>query len=501
MKLKYIVPSFVAAMAMLAGCSDTDYDYHLNNVRLSSSYVSIPEKGGTTNIIMNVTDTWSIDTTGVSKWLDVSPVKGEAGDSVKVSFTAPATLDGRTADLLLTCGDNRQHINVIQGLAKVSPATCREVIDGPDSKTYMVTGVCTAIANTQYGNWYLEDATGSIYIYGTLDKNGKEQNFTSWGLEVGDEVTVKGPKKTYNGTTVELVDVTVLKINKSLIKVDSVENNTLPVEGGEFISYLTCKGQGVSVEIPEDAKSWLSISSIRSVGTSSVVKFRAAANVGGDRKVKIVFHTTDGKKDYSSETILSQLGAIVPATAGEFLAAKVGETQYRVSGVIESIGNTKYGNFHIKDYSGSVYVYGLADFAAKGYKVGDVVTLVGKRGEYKGSAQMIGAVAENHVVVTAVSVADVLAKDDDPNTYYMVTGEVTSIDNADYGNVHIKDGDTEMYVYGCYPTFGAQGDARKGLVKAVGLKVGDRLTVIGTKGSYKGTPQLLNGVYAGHESH
>ena len=499
MKLRYIIPSFVAAMAVLAGCSDADYGYRLDNVELSSSYVAIPEDGGTTHITMNVTDSWSIDTTGVSKWLTVSPVKGEAGDSIKVSFTAPAALDGRTADLLLSCGANMQHINVMQGLPKVSPATCKEVIDGPDSKTYMVTGVCTAIDNTKYGNWYLEDGTGSIYIYGTLDKDAKEQNFTSWGLEVGDEITVKGPKKTY-GTTVELVNVTVLEINKSLIKVDSVENDTLPIEGGEFISYLTCKGQGVSVEIPENAKSWLSISSIQSAGSNAVVKFKAAANVGGDRNTKIVFHTTDGKKDYTSTTSLSQLGAIVPATVGEFLAAKVGETQYRVTGVIESIANTKYGNFTIKDYSGSVFVYGLADFTAKGYKVGDVVTLVGKRGEYKGDAQMIGAVAENHVVVTPASIADVLAKEDDPNTYFMVTGEVTTIDNADYGNVHIKDGDTERYVYGCYPTFGAQGDARKGLVNAVGLKVGDKLTVIGTKGSYKGNPQLVNGVYVSHES-
>ncbi|KXB36249.1 nucleic acid-binding domain protein [Bacteroidales bacterium KA00344] len=499
MKLRYILPSFVAAMAMLAGCSDADYSYRLNNVQLSSSYVSIPEDGGTTNITMNVTDSWSIDTTGVSKWLTVSPVKGEAGDSIKVSFTAPATLDGRTADLLLTCGGNVQHINVIQGLPKISPATCKEVIEGPEKKTYMVTGICTAITNTKYGNWYLKDATGSIYIYGTLDKDGKEENFTSWGLEVGDEITVQGPKEIHK-STIELKNVTVLNINKSLIKVDSVENDTLPVEGGEFVSYLTCKGQGVSVEVPEKAKSWLSISSIHSAGTNTVVKFRAAANVGGDRSTKIVFHTTDGSKNYTSETTLCQLGAIVPATVAEFLAAETGETQYRVSGVIESIKSAKYGNFYIKDYSGSVYVYGLADFTAKGYKEGDVVTLVGKRGEYKSNAQMLGAVAEKHVVVTKASIADVLTKKDDSKTYYMVTGQVTSIDNASYGNVHIKDGDTEMCVYGCYPTFGAQGEARKGLVKAVGLKVGDILSVIGTKSSHNGSPQLSNGVYAGHKS-
>ena len=66
------------------------------------------------------------------------------------------------------------------------------------------------ITSTTYGNWYLEDETGEIYIYGTLDAKGGEKNFLSWGLEVGDEITVQGPKTTYY-TTVELVNVTVIK--------------------------------------------------------------------------------------------------------------------------------------------------------------------------------------------------------------------------------------------------------------------------------------------------
>ena len=71
-------------------------------------------------------------------------------------------------------------------------------------------------------------------------------------------ITVEGPKLTY-GSTVELLDVTVVAINKSLIKVDStyvagVASNELPLEGGELTAYVTCKGQGVTVDIPEDAK-------------------------------------------------------------------------------------------------------------------------------------------------------------------------------------------------------------------------------------------------------
>ena len=95
----------------------------------------------------------------------------------------------------------------------VTTATCAEIIAGADGTNYRVTGKCVEIANTTYGNWYLEDATGKIYIYGTLDAEGKTKNFASLGIEVGDELTVEGPKKTWN-ETVELVDVKVIEIKK-----------------------------------------------------------------------------------------------------------------------------------------------------------------------------------------------------------------------------------------------------------------------------------------------
>lgn len=261
------------------------------------------------------------------------------------------------------------------------------------------------------------DATGKVYVYGTLDAKGNTKNFASLGLEEGDEVTIQGPKTTY-GTTVELVDVTVLKINKSLIKVDSVYNDVLPVEGGIFEAYIITKGNGVSVEIPEDAKEWLSIVSIDQKGTDACVKFQAARNEGGDRSTSITFRTTDGKKDYTSKTELSQQGAIVEATVAEFIAAEVGATQYRISGVVTKIANTQYGNIYIKDFSGDVYIYGIKDFADSNIKEGDIVTLVGPRAEYKGTPQMTNAVAEDVKSVKTVTVADFLAAEESPSQYY-----------------------------------------------------------------------------------
>ncbi len=496
MKLKYLFPIFIALFALMTSCEDEDTITLLKKIQVSSSYVSIPVDGGSTSITVTANDSWTV--TSDIEWLTISSASGSAGEST-LTFSAKSTLDGRNAEILVQCGGETQRINIIQGLPIVSAATCKEIIEGPDSKTYKVTGVVTAITNTTYGNWYLEDETGSILIYGTLDEKGEEKNFLSWGLEVGDEITVEGPKKTYNGT-VELVNVTVIEINKSLVKVDSVQNAELPKAGGEFVAYVTCKGEGLSIEIPTDAKSWLSISSIQTAGTNSVVKFKAEANTGGDRETTLTFHTTDGTKDYSAQTMLSQKGAIIEASIAEFLTAPVGDIQYRLTGVITSISNTTYGNLYLRDFSGETYVYGIEDFQDKGLKVGDIITLVGKRGEYNGTPQVGSAVLESVIPVTPATIAQVLTKPDDASTYYMVTGEITSIDDENSGKLYLKDGDSQIYVYKCYPGYGATGDDRNGLLAAKGIKVGDTITIIATKGSYSGVDQLSNGIYFSHVS-
>ena len=494
MKIKNIIAAFVAVLAVTVGCT-VEEDHYLSQVKLSTSYVAISMNGGSTPVQVEATDSWSI--TGAPAWLSISPASGSAGSST-ITFSAASTLDGRTAEVVMTCGGKTQNINVIQGLATVSKATCAEVIAGPEAKTYLVTGVCTRIANTSYGNWYLDDGTGEIYIYGTVNASGSYA-WSSFNIEVGDEVTVQGPKTVYNGT-VELVDAQFISVNKSLIKVAEMdpEDAVLPVEGGDFTVKLSNKGTGVYVDIPANAKDWLSIVSV----AGNTIKFHADANTGGDRSTTITFKTTDGKKEYTAEQALSQKGAIIAASVADFLAAPVGDTQYRITGVITSVANTSYGNVYIRDWSGEAYVYGIGakgDFTNLGLKVGDVVTLVGKRGAYNGSPQMTGGQHESHISVTEVTIAEFLAKEDNPNVYYMVTGILDEVANATYGNVYIKDADgNRLYSYGCYPGWGATGDARKNAISNLGINVGDQLTIIGAKTTYNGAPQINNGVYFSH---
>ena len=515
MQLKYLFPLFIVILAMMTSCADEESMTLLDEIQVSSSYVSLPVEGGSTTITVTAQESWTAEKVFIWEtkdvdgekvqvvkdsinWLSLSTIIGSAGET-ELTFTAPSAIDGRTAEVLLHSGGITQRINIIQGLAKISEAKVAEIIAGPDGKTFRATGVVTSISNTEYGNWDLTDETGTIYIYGTLDEKGGEKNFLSLNLEVGDEVTIEGPKSSYNGAP-QMVKVSVIQINKSLVKVDSVENEMLPVEGGELTAYLTCKGEGVSVEIPEDARDWLSISSIQSAGTNAVVKFKAAANEGGDRGITLTFRTTFEGKSYSTETTLTQKGAIVKATIAEFLAAEVGNIPYRLTGVIDSIANTKYGNLYLRDFSGEAYVYGIQDFQDKGLKVGDIITIVGKRSAYKDAPQVGGAVLESVIPVTAVTIAGVLAKPDSSQDYYMVTGEIISIVHAAYGRLYLKEDGSEIYMYGCSPGFGATGSDRDNMLSIHGVEVGDKLTVIARKGSYEGVPQLTNGIYFSHES-
>ena len=526
MKIKHLIAPLAALLVLAASCEKEIIPSQLDEVQVSSSYLSIPVDGSApAELTVTATDAWEFEKLFAEKtgekdangkdvyvynplpaWLQADKVSGPAGTTT-VKLTAGSTLDGRSAELRILCAGKEQIVNVIQGVATVSPATCAEIIAGPESKTYRVTGICTGIYNTTYGNWYLNDGTGEITIYGTLNK-GEEKKFSSLNpsIEVGDEVTVEGPKQLYNGT-VELVNVTVIKVNKSLIKVESVnpENAELPIEGGEFTVELSCKANGVTVSIPDDAKDWLSISSIVSSANAATVVFKAAMNTGGDRTTIITFNTTDGKKNYSTQTSLSQKGAILAVSVADFLAAEVGLTQYRLNGIISNLYYYKdaVAGFYIKDFSGETLVYKANGFTGTEAKVGDIVTVSGQRGAYKENPQMVNGTFEevNHSV-TPISVADFRNLPDDKNIYYLLTGKVeqptedgTKWDLEQYGNFNLADASGSVYIYGVYDGW----NGSKGKFGPFGVKEGDELTIVAYKTSYKGLVEGV-GYYLSHKA-
>ncbi|MCR4916884.1 MAG: hypothetical protein K6A96_14140 [Prevotella sp.] len=357
----------------LTSCSDDNDPAYLDEVRVSSSFVAIPQDGGSTTITVTAADEWAFanqqwiqgkDTlhAAAPRWLTISQDKGSAGET-KITFSAEGALDGRNCDLLLNCGGRTQHIKVIQGLATVADATCAEVIAGPDSKNYRVTGVCTRIANTNYGNWYLQDETGEIYIYGTVDASGK-YNWASFGIDVGDVVTVEGPKTTYNGT-VELVDVSVISVRKSLIKIEEQTQDAFNANGGDFIVRVSEAGNGVYVSIPASAKDWLGFTSMVKTDSTTNISFHVAPNTGeASRSAVITFTSSNSTASSTVTASVSQMGLMGTLTnpftveqAIEYCQTLSGNSanDYYIKGTVSRIANNgtfgSYGNatFFISD--------------------------------------------------------------------------------------------------------------------------------------------------------
>ena len=345
MKLKYIIPSFMAVVAMLVGCNEDYEAAHLDDLRVSSSFLALSQDGSSTNLVVNAAANWEFQ--NVPDWLTITPLTGSAGET-KVVVSAGAAVSARTATIKLVSGGLVQEINVAQGVKTVEVATCKQVIDGADGKTYRVKGTVTSIANTTYGNWYLDDGTGQIYIYGTLDKNGGTKNFLSLGIEVGDVVTVEGPKTTYNGT-VELVDVSVVEIEKSIVKIVEPEGAAeIKKEGGDFTVKLAFKGN-LMPTVPDDC-SWIRYKTTTvTKGTvtavtpnpadTAYVKFTVDANEGAGRTAIITFAC-------SSETAASKVTLTVKQAANVLPHGENPDDPFNVAEVIAkcvAIGSTTDG--------------------------------------------------------------------------------------------------------------------------------------------------------------
>lgn len=508
MKFKSIL-TLIFSTLLLAGCSEDQVLGTFGDLNLSTTYISIPAEGGDVQVTLNAGEAWEFSTEkdfAIPEWITVSQTSGEAGKT-ELTFSAEASDAGREAELKIVSGTKSQFLKVRQGEMTASKATCKEVNEAPDGKSFVVSGTITKIVNTTYGNWYMTDGTAELYIYGTLDAEGKTKNFTSLGLEVGDKVTIEGPKSSYNGDP-QMVNVTVLDIEKALLKIVS-EATEVDKEGGVLEIKLASKGKGAFFSVADECQDWISYSDAEYIdGVPSklepnpadtiVYTFNIAPNDGSAREGSISFFANEGEPIPYTFT---QAGGIADVTVAEFLAAEVDEAkQYRIVGHVTGFNNYN-NNFYVKDYTGEVYAY-YVNTQGQTLAIGDFVTVVGKRSEYKGTPQMPkGTLLEKYTATPEVSVAEFLTKEDGNDVYYKLTGTITEIKNAQYGNVYLQDANGDIvYVYGLLPGYGATGAAKHGLVEAMGLKVGDTLTIVGNKASYKGSPQVGNAVYMSHTS-
>lgn len=544
MKFRYLLSALVG-VSLLASCVEENPVTSAKlAISLSQDVVAVSSEGGKAEVTVNSGDvSWTA--TASADWFTFTPTSGNG--TTKITITVGEFDEDRSGEIVLAAEGVEKYLTVIQtgnphGLTSDDPLTCAEaaVICGKlgsgnkSPKKYYVKGYITKVVEeygTLYGNgtWWMSDTEGgedTFEVYRALYLNNEKYDDPSkTNIGVGDQAVIYGVLTLY-GTTPETD-----QNNAYLVELKSNTDPTLSAKAAEITAPFNATSAKFEVSgknlsgnwtvTKDEASTWVTEFTQSGTGNADLeVKFQA--NEVKEPRTATFTVKADGANDLVLTLIQEAFTDITDATAAEINAKEDGSALFRLKGVVTEIvmdknDDTKYnvyGNFYISDETGSVYVYGLLPEAggatkqdvltAKGVKVGDVITVVGPKGSYKGSPQMVNAYYESHVSVTAKTAAEFNALEDGSDLF-LIKGKVKDIvmDKNDptkynkYGNFYVEDETGSVYVYGIVPI--STGKSGQDILTTRGVKAGDIVTVVGPKGSYKGSPQMVNGYLAAVE--
>lgn len=368
-----------------------------------------------------------------------------------------------------------------------------------------VTGVVTAkLQASGAGQFMIHDGTEGIYVYSTLE-----------GLEVGDKVTVIGEIYSYYGALQFGSNISVSIVEKAA-GLDKEYRETTPQEleeegaarndkglvkagyyGGELVNVYgllvneAATGGSSDKYHVADAKTgeklWIYYKSydadMEATLQQYVGKYVNLRGVTYDRDSRLQKNEIlwDGTVEEAEAPTLTDAEKVTVALAAITLPAQAEEDFELVAGegyVWEVVSGE------------AIAIEGALAKVTRG-EADAVVTLkvtvtVGEASDSKEFEVKVPA-AKLNIITIAEAIA--LAGTDGSYTeaLYAIQGVITEVANAKYGNVYVSDGENSFYVYGMYDYKGNKYDAME-----YKPQVGDFVTLYGSLGSYKETPQMKN---------
>ena len=198
--MKHTNPVLIICLlgAILSGCGKQAPA----SLNILSTVVNLPAEGGSEEVSIMTNQEWSVSSN--QPWLRIAPSSGSGSDSYQVlTVSATENLEegSRKAEVTVTAGDLTRMISVTQ--AGTPRFTIADFKAKKVDKTtwYKLTGEIASIANETYGNFYIFDDTGYVYVYGLGEKQvaSNDQSFSKLGLKVGDVVTMMTLRSEHNG--------------------------------------------------------------------------------------------------------------------------------------------------------------------------------------------------------------------------------------------------------------------------------------------------------------
>lgn len=185
--MPYLVKAEAPAPELLA-IEQTEWE-----LQKEAGVLDIPATINANNVSVSFTEPWL-------QYMGVKVIEGVSNLEFNYSENAGAA---RAAAVTVTASDGTIETSVelsISQLGGIVDATAAEINaaeDGPAE--YRLTGYISKDEGSEYGNIYIKDYTGEVYVYGVLDENGESKQWNNMGISEGDIITVVGAKTSYNG--------------------------------------------------------------------------------------------------------------------------------------------------------------------------------------------------------------------------------------------------------------------------------------------------------------
>ena len=459
MKFRTLFMSTLAALALLvAGCAEEEKDSDIPSLKVSSTELTVTPAGGAQTFQVTSNRPWKIENT--ADWLAVDPVSGKASaDPVTVTVTAlPNSGYDRTASLKVSMDFDYKTVTVSQA---------GEL--GPDeSKVPSGTGTAddpyNVIAAQALALEVGEEGSGNVYVKGIVSSISTTtlSSFGNIDYYISTDGTTENEFYVYRGLYLggnQFTSLDQLKVGDEVViygKVVNFKGNTPELTQGNYLYSLN--GQ-----------------------------------------------TSGGGIDYEN---------CEEKTVEQFIATGNDGNYYKLTGTVSRF-NATYCSFDLTDASGTIYVYSVAnkdDWSDK-IKNGGTVTLAGKYEYYSQKSQ--------HEVVNAqilsftesgdepggetaepktVTVAEFNAAEESSTQPYRLTGTIGGNINTTYGNFDLTDETGTVYVYGLTATNLGYGASNDKSYASLGLKAGDKVTLIGFRGSFNDKIEVMYAYYVSHEA-
>lgn len=154
--------------------------------------------GGSFEIKVSSNTAWTASSS--ASWVTLDPASGNGAATVTVNYEAG---ESREAVITFTAGSIKAECKVVQPSAQIEELTIAEFLAKEKGLSYYrLTGKITNLENETYGNFTLEDESGSVYVYGltATKQSSNDKSFSTLGLKEGDILTLEGTRDEYNGT-------------------------------------------------------------------------------------------------------------------------------------------------------------------------------------------------------------------------------------------------------------------------------------------------------------